>query len=96
MNDTTQTPAHPAELEAALVQLGLSDMLDGYVARARVGVRYLSIERLAARHGYRIAHEDGNVYGRVRLEPISTAPTPRLRLVTRSDVAAVHGTRRAA
>ena len=89
MKDTTP-------LRAALAAIDLADLLDGFAARARVGVRYLEIERAAARFGLRFAHEGGNVYGRLTLVPVSTTAAPKLRVVTRSDVAAVHGSRRVA
>jgi len=90
MDHTTE---HPTDLEAALTQLGLSDLLGGYIARERVGVRFLMLERLAARHGYRFEREQGNVYGRLRLVPSTTTPAPMMHMITRSDHAAVHGGR---
>lgn len=103
MNDTTPTQP-PAELTAALGHLGLTDLLDGYIDPKRVRARgYHGVEFLARRNGYTLKHEGGNIYGKLKLEPISlklepisTAPSPHLRIVTRSDVAAVHGSRRAA
>ena len=89
MNDITL-------LKTALEQIGLADLLTGYVARERVGVRYAEISRAAAPFGLEFRHRDGNVYGRVKLAPINTTPAPTLRLITRSDHAAVHGSRRAA
>jgi len=91
MNHTSK---HPAELETALANIGLADLLDDYIARARVGVRFLEIERAAAKFGYEFRREHGNIYGRLWLVPTTTTPTPVMRLVTRSDVAAVHGGRR--
>lgn len=38
-------------------------------------------------------HKGGNVYGRLQFVPIDNTPAPVLRLVTRSDVAAVHGSK---
>lgn len=87
------TPKHPPELETALVSIGLADLLDGFIARERVGIRFLSIERAAAKFGYEFEREHGNVYGRLQLVPIEASPMPMLRLITRSDHAAVHGGR---
>lgn len=85
---------HPPKLEAALTQLGLRDLLDGFIARKRVGVRFNELERYAAQYGYEFKREHGNIYGRLMLVLTVPVPTPVLRLVTRSDVAAVHGSRR--
>lgn len=91
------TPEHPTELTETLARMGLSDLLDGYVAPERVRRwGFLSVERFAASHGYAFAREHGNIYGKLMLAPISTAPAPALRIVTKSDVAAVYGTRRRA
>lgn len=87
------TPKHPAELETALASIGLSDLLDGFIARERVGIRFLSIERAAAKFGYHFDREHGNIYGRLQLVPIEASPLPVIRLITRSDHAAVHGGR---
>lgn len=87
------TAKHPAELETALASIGLSDLLDGYVARERVGVRFLALERFAQQHGYEFRREHGNLYGRLQLVPAAAAPAPVMRLITRSDHAAVHGDR---
>lgn len=94
MNDTTIT-LEP--LRNALATIGLTDLLgDAYVDRRRVGVRYGEISRVAARFGLEFKHRDGNVYGALKLEPVSTTPGPVLRIVTRSDHAAVHGSKRRA
>lgn len=87
------TAKHPAELETALANIGLGDLLDGYIARERVGIRFNSLERLAQQHGYGFEREHGNIYGRLRLVPAVAAPAPVMRLITRSDHAAVHGSR---
>jgi hypothetical protein len=93
------TPAHPAELTATLAHMGLSDLLEGYIAPERVrrwGV--LAVERFASTHGYQFVRRDGNLYSALMLVPVVAAPVPQLqlRIVTRSDVAAVHGSRRRA
>ena len=89
MQDTTP-------LETALKQINLADLLTGYVDQRRVGVRYQEIARVAEQFGLEFKHEGGNVYGALRLVPVSTTPAPTLRLITRSDHAAVHGTWRSA
>ncbi len=94
MNNTTTPNLEP--LRNALTTIGLSDLLTGYVARERVGVRYTEISRAAARFGYGFRHENGNVYGALKLEPVDLTPAPVLRLITRSDHAAVTGSRRRA
>ncbi len=93
MNDITPT-LEP--LRTALATINLADLLTGYVARERVGVRYAEISRTAAQFGLEFRQLDGNVYGPVTLASVSTTPGPVLRLITRSDVAAVHGSKRAA
>ena len=89
MNDTTP-------LKTALEQINLGDLLDGYVARERVGVRYTEIARVAEQFDLEFKHRDGNVYGALMLVPVSTTPAPALRLITRSDHAAVVSSKRAA
>jgi hypothetical protein len=93
MQDTT----HPAELTATLARMGLADALDGYIAPKRVRRwGFLSVERFAASHGYAFERRGGNLYGALRLVPAVAAPAPKMRVITRSDHAAVHGSRRAA
>lgn len=92
MHDTTD---HPAPLVEALESIGLADLLDGFIARERVGVRYRELGRAAQRFGYTFRHEGGNVYGRLWLVSIApAAPAPVVRLITRSDHAAVYGSRK--
>ena len=95
MNDTATT--HTLEpLRTALETIDLADLLTGYVTRERVGVRYREISRAAAPFGLEFKHEHGNVYGRLKLEPVDNTPAPVMRIVTRSDVAAVYGSKRRA
>ena len=93
MDDTTE---HPAELTATLAHMGLRDVLEGYIAPERVRRGgFLAVESFAAKHGYGFNREHGNIYGRLHLVPTAAAtPAPVLRLVTRSDVAAVYGSHR--
>ena len=93
MNNTTPDTE---PLRTALEQINLADLLTGYVDQRRVGVRYQEISRAAAQFGLTFAHEHGNLYGRLQLGPVSTTPAPTLRMITRSDHAAVHGTWRSA
>jgi hypothetical protein len=87
-------PAHPAALVETLERMGLSDLLEGYIAPERVRRwGFLAVERFAASHGYAFAREHGNIYGKLHLTPAPTTPAPLMRLVTRSDVAAVYGSR---
>lgn len=88
------TAKHPVELEAALASIGLADLLTGFIARDRVGVRFNQLERFAQQHGYEFKREHGNIYGRLQLVPTTATPAPVMRLITRSDHAAVHGGRR--
>jgi hypothetical protein len=91
MKDTTD---HPAVLVETLERMGLSNVLTGYVAPERVRRwGFLSVERFATSHGYAFARRDGNIYGALRLVPAVAASAPLMRLVTRSDVAAVYGSR---
>ncbi len=87
------TAKHPPELETALASIGLADLLDGFIARTRVGIRFNQLERAAAKFGYEFKREHGNIYGRLQLVPIAASPMPVIRLITRSDHAAVHGGR---
>ena len=84
-NTTTHPDLEP--LRSALAAIGLADLLETYVARERVGVRYCEIARVAADFGLEFKHEHGNV---------DNIPAPALRIVTRSDVAAVYGSKRRA
>ncbi len=85
---------HPAELVATLARLGLEDLLTGFIARERVGIRFLKLERVAAEYGYQFDREHGNLYGKLGLIPTPPAPKQAImRLITRSDHAAVHGPR---
>ena len=93
MQDTTPT-LEP--LRTALEQIGLEDLLTGYIARERVGVRYQEISRAAEQFGLEFKHRDGNVYGALMLVPISTTPAPVMRMITRSDHAAVVGSKKRA
>lgn len=90
------TASHPAELTETLARMGLRDLLEGFIAPERVRRwGFLDIERFAAKHGYEFCREHGNIYGRLHLVPtVATTPAPVMRVVTRSDVAAVHGSRR--
>lgn len=90
-------PEHPAPLVETLERLGLQDLLVGYIDRTRVGIQFVKLEQFAQRHGYQFDREFGNIYGRLRLIP--TPPSvqrPTIRLITRSDHAAVHGSKRRA
>lgn len=90
---------HPVPSVETLECLGLADLLDGYIARERVSIRFLQLERFAHEHGYQFDREHGNIYGKPMLVPTPpAAPQVIIRLITRSDHAAVHGsrTRRAA
>lgn len=91
-----QDNTHPTALEQALATIGLSDLLTDFVAHERVGCRYTEISRAAEKFGYGFKHEHGNVYGKLRLEPLDPTPTPVLWIITRSDVAAVYGSKRRA
>lgn len=94
-NSTT----HPAELVEHLERMGLADVLDGYVAPERVRRwGFLKLEQYALEHAYHFDREFGNIYGKLMLVPIPPAPLKPaiIRLITRSDHAAVHGGRRRA
>lgn len=95
MHDTTAPEAFIATLE----HLGIADALQGYIAPERVR-RWgcLEVEAFAQEHGYCFARENGNLYGKLMLVPVeaTAAPAPVLRVVTRSDVAAVYPSRKVA
>ncbi len=63
------TSVHPAPLTERLERLGLTDLLNGYIARERVGIRFLQLERFAHHNGYQFERENENIYGRLRLIP---------------------------
>ncbi len=96
MQNTTAAP--PAPLTERLASMGLSDLLDGFIDRTRVGIQFVKLEAFAQRYGYRFERRDGNVYGALHLIPTPPATSDRvtIRLITRSDHAAVHGSRRVA
>jgi hypothetical protein len=90
---------HPTTLTATLERLGLSEMLTGYVPRAHVTrrVSWREFTRFVEGQGYEVVTERGNIYGKITLHPAApTAPAPRFHVITRSDHAAVHGSRRGA
>jgi hypothetical protein len=88
----------PAPLTNALEQIGVPEMLTEYVQRQRIikRVSWAQFERFVQSHGYEVKREDGNLYGKLMLVPISSAPAPVMRLITGSDHAAVYGSRGAA
>lgn len=94
MQDITAT--HPTALTTYLERLDLTDLLTGYVDRRVVHARInvATLEVVVQRWGYCVAREGGNVYGYLMVTPAT--PAPVMRIVTRSDVAAVHGSKRAA
>jgi hypothetical protein len=89
------TTDHHAALVNTLEHLGLSEMLTGYVPRAHVTrrVSWQEFTRFIEGQGYEIVKEGGNIYGRVGVRPAASSTAPKMRVVTRSDVAAVYGSR---
>jgi hypothetical protein len=85
----------PATLTATLAHYGLFAALTGFIPRQQVTCR-VSWREFAAfvkLQGYEIVTEGGNLYGKVGIRPVQTAKVPVMRLITRSDVAAVYGSR---
>jgi hypothetical protein len=73
-------------------------MLTGYVPRQHVTrrVSWREFERFIESQGYEAVKEGGNIYGRVGVRPATpSVAAPLLRVVMRSDVAAIYGSRRA-
>jgi hypothetical protein len=96
MNDTAK---HPATLTATLEHLAQAEMLTGYAPRQHVTrrVSWREFVRFVEGQGYAVVTERGNIYGRVAVRPAApTIPAPRFHVITRSDHAAVHGSRRGA
>jgi hypothetical protein len=87
----------PATLKATLEHYGLSEVLSGFIRRQHIvrRVSWREFVQFVESQGYEIVTEDSNIYGRVGIRPAQTAKAPVMRMVTRSDVAAVHGSRRA-
>jgi hypothetical protein len=83
----------PATLTATLEHYGLSEVLTSYIPRQHITrrVSWCEFAAFVKSQGYEIVTEGGNIYGRVGVRPASTAKAPVLRMVTRSDVAAVYG-----
>ncbi len=88
----------PETFLATLERMGLADLLETFIAPERVHRwGFNDVETFAAENGYRFVREGNNVYGALQLVPaVPAAPAPVLRVITRSDHAAVYGTRRAA
>jgi hypothetical protein len=90
---------HPTTLTATLAHLGLTEVLTGFIPRQHVSrrVSWREFTRFVEGQGYTVVTERGDIYGRVGVRPAApAAPAPLLRVVTRSDVAAVYGSRRGA
>ena len=94
MNDSTK----PETFAETLACMDLADLLETFIEPERVRHwGFLEVERFAAEHGYVFVRESNNVYGALMLVLAgAAAPAPVLRIITRSDHAAVYGTRRAA
>ncbi len=89
-----QHTAPSPELLANLEHMGLTDLLTGFIAPERVRRwGFLEVERFTLEHGYQFVREHGNVYGRLKLEPVVPVSVPAFRVITRSDHAAVYGKR---
>lgn len=89
-----QNTTAPQTLIETLERMRLSDLLNGYVAPERVRRwNFLDVQRFAAEYSYEFAYEGGGVYGRLMLVPVTLHPVPPLRIITRSDHAAVHPSR---
>ncbi len=88
MNNTT----HPETFRETLERMGLADLLETFIAPKR-GRRwgFNEVERFARQNGYVFVREAGNVYGALKLVPAT--PAPVLRIITRSDHAAVFPSR---
>lgn len=93
------TPEHPATRTATLESIGLSAILTSYIPRQHVTrrVSWQEFVRFVEGQSYEVVTERGNIYGRISIRPAApTAAAPRLRVITRSDHAAVHGSWRLA
>lgn len=93
MQDTT-----PETFTETLNRMGLADALEGFIAPERVRRwGFLEVERFVREHGYKFVREHGNIYGKLQLVPLEpVGVVPALRLITRSDHAAVYGRRKVA
>jgi hypothetical protein len=83
----------PSPLTNVLAQIGVPEMLETYVPRQHVTrrVSWAQFERFVQSHGYEVKRENGNIYGKLMLVPTSSVVAPVMRLITRSDHAAVYG-----
>ena len=86
---------HTSEVSTLLEQINASDALTDYIDPKRLTrrVSFIDLELFLAKHGYKIERRDGNVYGFMMIVPAAPVAAPTLRLITRSDHAAVFGSR---
>ncbi len=86
----------PETFSATLAHYGWTEALTGYIPRDQITskVSWQDFARVANSFGYRIVTEAGNVYGKIGLRLPVTRPAPKLRVITRSDHAAVYGGKR--
>lgn len=92
-----ETTTHPAALTETLERMNLSDLLEGFVAPERVRRwNFSAVERFVQAHGYSFKRRDNNVYGALMLERTVAAPSPKMRMITKSDHMATYGSKRRA
>ncbi len=86
---------HTSEVSTLLEQINASDALTDYIDPKRLTrrVSFIDLELFLAEHGYKIERQDGNVYGFMMIVKTDPQAMPAFRLITRSDHAAVYGSR---
>jgi hypothetical protein len=79
-------------LKAQFTEIGISDILDKHVNPVLVArrIRLQDLEALLIRNGWML---ERNSQQFIRIVPLRERVAPKLRVVTRSDVAAVYGSR---
>ncbi len=86
----------PETFSATLAHYGLISTLTSYIPRKDITSRvsWSEFTRFIESQGYKNVTEGGNVYGRVGVRKDYGNKFPPMRMVTRSDVAAVYGGKR--
>ena len=94
MNNTTTSPE---TIRSLFAQIDASEIMDTHIDYRRITRRcnLVDLEAYLKRNGYRLKRQGNNVYGWIKVVPITeTTPAPVLRLITRSDHVAVTGSLR--
>ena len=82
-------------LRSQFAQINAAEVMDTHIDPKRISLRtdMATLEAYLRRHGWMIERKNGNIYGFIRIVPAKPNVVPTLRLITRSDHAAVVGSR---